>query len=91
MNLIYRLLFTLLSLLSVISDSLSQQQNKDTQGNIGTTRTDSIPTGIMPLDTAVPVSYVLIGNDKKIYIEDDTATWEKFNGHPLGFGYAHFR
>jgi len=86
---IYRLFFQLLCLAIYLPCSFAQQLEKDTKGNIGSSRTDTVPAGIMPLDTAVPVSYVLISNEEKIIVQEDSVEWKTFNGDPLGFGYAH--
>jgi hypothetical protein len=86
---LYRLFILSLLLTSVVPLAFSQQQVRDSLGIVGKAEQDSVPPGIMPLDTAVPVSYVLIGNDKKLYIVEDSVVWKTFNGDPLGFGYAH--
>lgn len=82
------LFFAFLTLVNPLVFS-QQQPNQEVKGTIAKAEQDSVPQGIMPLDTAVPVSYVLIGNDKKIYVEEDSVVWKTFNGDPLGFGYAH--
>ncbi len=89
MDHLYRLLLLLLYLFAGNAVSFSQQVDPELKGNIGTSRRDSVPDGTMPLDTAVPVSYVLINNEKKLYVEYDSTTWKTFNGDPLGFGMAH--
>jgi hypothetical protein len=89
MNPVFRFIILLVYLSSGTSFCFSQEQDSGVQGNIGTSRRDTVPDGSMPLDTAVPVSYVLIGNDKKMYTEADSATWQTYNGNPLGFGQAH--
>ena len=89
MNLVYRFTLFLIFFATAITVSFSQQVNPDLPGKIGTAQRDSVPEGVMPLDTAVPVSYVLIGNDNKIYTEPDSATWKSYNGNPLAFGKAH--
>ena len=89
MNPVYRFCLFALLLVTGIPCAFSQLTNPDLKGTIGKAETDSVPPGIMPLDTAVPVKYVLIGNEKRIYTEEDSVTWKTFNGDPLVFGLAH--
>ncbi|HEX5113217.1 MAG TPA: putative porin [Saprospiraceae bacterium] len=89
MKLISRLVFLLVFFTSMVPFSFAQLPNADLKGNIGKAEQDTVPPGIMPLDTAAPVSYVLIGNDKKLYVERDTVVWKTFNGDPLPFGNAY--
>lgn len=84
-----RLFILSLLLTTVVPLTFSQQHVRDSLGIVGKAEQDSVPQGIMPLDTAAPVSYVLISNDKKIYVVEDSVVWKTFNGDPIGFGYAH--
>jgi len=79
---LYRLFILSLLLTIVVPLAFSQQQVRDSLGIVGKAEQDSVPPGTMPLDTAVPVSYVLIGNDKKLYIVEDSVVWKTFNGDP---------
>ena len=72
--------FLLLCLPAVVS---SQVQRDDQLSNIGSTRVDTVPTGITPLDTLVPMSYVLIRDPTKSYTFSDTFTWENNKHFPL--------
>jgi len=56
---------------------------------IGSTRTDSIPEGVMPLDTPVPMTYVLIGNPDKFLVFSDTFDWDDNKHFPLAGYQAH--
>ena len=89
MNPVYRLYLFALLLVAGIPYSIAQQTNPDLKGEIGKAETDSVPPGTMPLDTAVPVRYVLIGNENRVYTEEDSVNWKTFNGDPLSFGKAH--
>jgi hypothetical protein len=89
MNPVYRFCLFALLLVAGIPYSSAQQTTPDLKGTIGKAETDSVPPGIMPLDTAVPVQYVLIGNEKRVYTEEDSVNWKTFNGDPLSFGKAH--
>ncbi|HJW30949.1 MAG TPA: putative porin, partial [Saprospiraceae bacterium] len=69
--------------------SISSAQVRELPGTLGSTRTDSIPKGVMPLDTAVPVRYVLIDHEKKVYEENDSFGLKDLNHYPLDFTDAH--
>ncbi len=64
-------------------------QQPQPESPIGNTREDTIPSGILPLDTAVAFTYVHIGDPNKIYIASDTLNWEDIRHYPLPGYYAH--
>jgi hypothetical protein len=43
----------------------------------------------MPLDTAIPMTYVLIGNPQELHVFSDTFTWEDNRHFPLQYDHAH--
>lgn len=71
--------------LSVVT-TVSAQQN-DPELPIGSTRQDTVlEQGILPLDTAVPMTYVLISNPDQSFTFSDTFQWED-NKHIPILGY----
>lgn len=76
-------------LLSLFGMSGIHAQQRDLPGTIGSTREDSIPPGITPLDSAVTMTYVLMGDENTIYEEKDEFTWEDAHHEPPSFGQAH--
>ena len=71
--------------LSVVT-TVSAQQN-DPELPIGSTRQDTVlEQGILPLDTAVPMTYVLISNPNQNFTFSDTFQWED-NKHIPILGY----
>lgn len=76
-----------IAFLLLVSTVHAQQGN--TGQTIGSTRQDSVPSGIMPLDTAVPMTYVLLGNPDREYTFSDTFQWEDNKHYPLKGYQAH--
>ncbi len=64
-------------------------QQVDPEPSIGSTRKDSIPIGIMPLDTAVPFTYVLLGDPDRVYTSFDSLHWDDIRHSPSPGFYAH--
>jgi len=67
----------------------AQDRPNDSNPTIGTTRQDSVPDGLMPLDTSVPMTYVLIQDPDKKYSFADTFSWEDIKHFPLQMEDAH--
>ncbi len=88
MNHCSSLLFALL-LLYLPGAGFAQVQREDDNSTIGSTRQDSVPDGLMPLDTPVPMTYVLILDPDRNYIFADTFAWEDNKHYPLGYTDAH--
>src|SRR5512145_1225917 len=84
MNHLLRCFFT--SLLAGIFAPSAYAQINPPGDKIGSTRKDSIPEGIMPLDTPVPMTYVLIDDPDVFLSFNDTFVWEDNKHFPL-FGY----
>ena len=79
----------ILGFLSVVT-TVSAQQN-DPELPIGSTRQDTVlEQGILPLDTAVPMTYVLISNPNQNFTFSDTFQWED-NKHIPILGYQAHR
>ncbi len=95
MNRISRAGIGLICLLGCFSICVGQQvdprggANLDPRGGIGNSRQDTVPTGIMPLDTSVPARYVLISDERRFYNETDSFSYKDIRQDPLGFGFAH--
>lgn len=83
----HRILISVLSLVAGVATIRAQQP--DSNLPIGSTRQDSIPSGIMPLDTLVPMTYVLIDDPGTLYEIRDTFQWEDNRHYPLPGYYAH--
>jgi len=81
-------LFTLL-LLYLPGAGIAQVQRDEGNNTIGSTRQDSVPDGLMPLDTPVPMTYVLILDPDRKYTFTDTFAWEDNKHFPLGSYDAH--
>lgn len=77
----------LLAGVSFIPELYAQQPNPGLP--IGNTREDTIPSGTLPLDTAVDFSYVLLGDPNKVYTSSDTLNWEDIRHYPLPGYYGH--
>ena len=65
------------------------QVQTDPEQRLGSTRTDSIPEGIMPLDTSVPMTYILITNPDAPVVFQDTFVWDDNRHYPFQGADAH--
>jgi len=88
MNHLYHLFFCV-SIVFLSPGLAAQAQRDNLDPNIGSTRQDTVPSGIMPLDTAVPMTYVLIGNPGELHYLTDTFQWEDNNHLPIEGYLAH--
>lgn len=88
MNPCYRSYFCLLFFLLPPVGALFAQRDGLTP-QLGGTRQDSIPSGIMPLDTPVPMTYILIGDPDVLHILKDPFQWDDNKHFPLRFDEAH--
>lgn len=66
------------------TDDIPLQQNP-----IGSSQIIDTTEGILPLDSAVPMSYVLLEDPDQLYFLVDTLTWMDNRHHPLPFYYSH--
>jgi hypothetical protein len=85
----HSLLCFFLSLLTGIFATSARAQINPTGEQIGSTRKDSIPEGVMPLDTPVPMTYVLLVNPNEFLSFEDTFVWEDNKHFPLAGYQAH--
>ncbi len=87
----YRFYFLLLiGFLSFISMAHAQREGIDP--GLGSTRQDSLPAdseGVMPLDTPVPMAYVVINDLHNLHTFTDTFQWEDNKHFPLQWNEAH--
>lgn len=88
MNHFFRFFFCLLIASFSLAGSLYAQRDNPLQ-TAGGARQDSVPDGTTPLDTAVPMTYVLISNPDEVYEFADTFTWEDNRHNPLKGYQAH--
>lgn len=88
MSYLPRIFLCLFVLVPGLQSTLTAQVVNPDQ-SIGSTRQDSFPEGVIPLDTAVPMSYVLIGNPADIIPFSDTFSWEDNKHYPLKGYQAH--
>ena len=60
------------------------------QGTIGSSAIrDTTPSEVLPLDTPVAMTYVLIADPDKNYVFNDTFLWNDNRHHPLQFHQSH--
>lgn len=88
MNHLYSLFFCV-SIVFLSPGLAAQAQRDNLDPSIGSTRKDTVPSGIMPLDSAVPMTYVLIGDPKELHYFADTFQWEDNKHFPLAGYQAH--
>lgn len=81
--------FTFLFLFWCCLTGLSLAQRPGVIPPIGSTGEDTIPQGIMPLDTPFPMTYVLIEDPDRLFSYRDTFEWENTQHFPLRFDQAH--
>jgi hypothetical protein len=72
-----------------LSIGLHAQVRNDPEQKLGSSRTDSIPEGSMPLDTPVPMTYILLNDPGTSIIFHDTFIWEDNKHIPFGPFDAH--
>lgn len=84
----FRIGFCLLLLGTLFRTPLLAQR-PDLQNPIGSTRQDTVQSGILPLDTIVPMTYVLIGDPAHPYAVSDTFQWEDNRHYPMPGYMAH--
>ncbi len=89
MNGIVKALFLTCVALPWPESPLEAQRDNPLNPIIGTTRQDSVPTGIIPLDTLVPMTYVLLGAPDRKYTFWDTFSWEDVRQLPIRFDRAY--
>ena len=78
-----------LLIMMCLHSGLQAQVQTDPEQKLGSSRTDSIPEGSMPLDTPVPMTYILINNPETPVIFHDTFIWEDNRHIPFGSFDAH--
>src|SRR4030095_2066952 len=64
-----------------------QDPNQNAIGS--STVMDTLESDILPLDTPVTMTYVVINNPDISYSDRDTFSWEDTKDHPLDFNYGH--
>lgn len=57
--------------------------------SIGNSEVIDTTDGVLPVDTPVAMSYVLLDNPGKVYTVSDTFLWQDNQHHPLSFYQAH--
>src|SRR4030095_10750663 len=85
-----RLTIHILFFLLVSTEFLHAQVQDPNQNAIGSsTVMDTLESDILPLDTPVTMTYVVINNPDISYSDRDTFSWEDTKDHPLDFNYGH--
>ncbi len=76
--------------LLIFSGFLHAQIRDQNQNTIGTSNIkDTLDSGVLPLDTPVVMTYVMIGDPDILYDFRDTFIWEDMKHNPLRFDQGH--